>query len=150
MANKSNKVRIQNKLIALAKAGRFFKVTYDKNTGLANDVDPGVDTIQPPASVLANEIQQTFGIDSRHGRKQILRRDSWVFQVLVQWQSEVTVEFFEEDLLDPIPILDDDKVNNLEDATLLLNRTEVVHPPTQSSANGSQAKFTFEAVIGRK
>lgn len=150
MANNSNKVRIQNKIIALAKAGRFFKVTYDPVTGLANDVNSGTDAVQPPASALANEIQQNFSIDSQMGRKRILRRDSWVFQLLCRWDSEVTVEFFEKDLLDPLPTLPDDEALGLEDVTLLLNRTEVEHPPTQNSANGSAAKFTFEAVIGRK
>lgn len=150
MSNNSNKVRIQNKLIELAQVGRFFLVTYDPDTKKANDVDSAVDIVQPPETVLSNEIQQTFGIDPRQGRKRILRRDSWVFQLICQWNDEVTVEFFEEDLLDPIPFLPDDKTLGLEDATLLLNRTEVEHPPTQNAANGTAAKFTFEAVIGRK
>lgn len=150
MANRANKVRIQNKLITLAQAGKFFAVTYDKDTKLANPVDDTSDPVIAPASVLANEIQGTFSIDPNMGRKKIIRRDSWVFQLLCNWDQEITVEFFEEDLLDPLPRLNDDKVNGLEDVTLILNRTEVVHPPTQQAANGSAAKFTFEAVIGRK
>ena len=148
--NRSNKVRSQNKLIELAQAGRFFAVTYDKNTKKANDVDDTTDPVIAPASVLANEIQQNFSIDPLMGRKRILQRDSWVFQLLCTWDQEVTVEFFEKDLLDPLPRLPDDKANELEDVTLILNRTEVLHPPTQQAANGTAAKFTFEAVIGRK
>ena len=150
MPNRSNKVRIQNKLVELAQAGRFFKVTYDPVTKKANDVDDTVDTLEPPASVLANEIQQTFSIDPQMGRKRILKRDSWVFQLFCTWDREITVEFFEKDLLDPLPRLPDDKANDLEDVTLILNRTEVNHPPQQNAANGTAAKFTFEAVVGRK
>lgn len=150
MPNRSNKVRIQNKLITLAQAGRFFAVSYDKDTKLANPVDDTADPVIAPASVLANEIQQTFGIDPNMGRKQIGRRDSWVFQLFCSWDQEITVEFFEEDLLDPLARLNDDKANGLEDVTLILNRTEVNHPPQQNAANGTAAKFTFEAVIGRK
>ena len=150
MANRANKVRIQNQLITLAQAGRFFAVTYDKTTKLANPVDDTSDPVIAPASVLSNEIQGTFSIDPNMGRRKILRRDSWVFQLLCNWDQEITVEFFEEDLLDPLPRLNDDKVNELEDVTLILNRTEVVHPPQQNAANGSAAKFTFEAIVGRK
>lgn len=150
MANRANKVRVQNELITLAQTGRFFAVTYDKDTKLANPVDDTADPVIAPASVLANEIQGTFSIDPNMGRKQILRRDSWVFALLCGWDQEITVEFFEEFLLDPLPRLPDDKANGLEDVTLILNRTEVIHPPTQNAANGSSAKFTFEALVGRK
>lgn len=150
MANRSNKIRIQNKLIELAQAGRFFAVTYDPATKKANDVDDTTDPVDPPASVLANEIRQTFDIDPHMGRKQIGRRHGWTFQLLCTWNREVTVEFFEKDLLDPLPRLNDDKANGLEDATLILGLTEVTHPPQQNAANGTAAKFTFEAIIGRK
>ena len=150
MPNKSNKVRIQNELKRLAREGRFFAVTYDPATGNANDVDPDVDTRLVPDTNLANEIDQTFKIDSQMGRKLILKSDSWIFQLFVQFNVEVTVEFFEKDLLDPLPHLLDDKANGLEDVTLILSRTEVNHPPEQEAANGTAAKFTFEAVIGRK
>lgn len=150
MANESNRVRIQNELKRLAKVGRFFKVTYDPVTGNVSDVDPGVDPVEAPASVLANEITQNFAIDTEQGRRRILKSQSYVFQLLLQWNAEVVVEFFEKDLLDPLPRLPDDKVNNMEDVTLILARTEYEHPPEQNAGNGSAAKFTFEAVIGRK
>ncbi len=149
MANRSNRVRVQNELVTLAQAGKFFAVTYDKDTKLANPVDDTTDPVIAPASVLANEIQATFSIDPNMGRKRILRRDSWVFQLFCTWDQEITVEFFEDFLFDPLPRLPDDKANGLEDVTLILNRTEVNHPPQQSAANGTAAKFTFEAVVGR-
>lgn len=152
MPNTSNKVRIQNKLKELGRDGRFFKVTYNSGTGIVDDVDSLNDTVEPPKSVLANEIQQQFEIDPEMGRKKILRRRSWWFQLLLTFNAEVTLEFFEEDLLDPLPTLDDDVVTGvkLEDVTLILNRTEPEHPPEQNSGNGTAVKFTFEAVIGRK
>lgn len=150
MANESNRVRIQNELKRLAGIGRFFAVTYDPATGEARDVDPNTATKIPPASNLVNEITQDFRIDEDMGRRRILKRESWVFQLLLNWNEEVTVEFFEKDLLDPLPRLPDDKVNNMEDVTLILLRTQYEHPPEQNAANGTAAKFTFEAVIGRK
>ncbi len=150
MANESNRVRIQNELKRLAGVGRFFAVTYDPADGKASDVDPNTAPSIPPASNLVNEITQDFRIDDEMGRRRILKRESWVFQLLLNWNVEVTVEFFEKDLLDPLPRLPDDKVNNMEDVTLILLRTQYEHPPEQNAANGSAAKFTFEAVIGRK
>ena len=75
------RVRIQQSLIATAKAGDFFAVTY--TSGVPNQVNPATATNVPPSSVLCNEIPSTlFDIDPKQGRRLARRRTTWNFELL--------------------------------------------------------------------
>lgn len=146
---KSNRTRIQNALIAAARQAEFYAVSYDPETELSPDADVTSAMLAEPATVLANETGSAFVLDARMGRRLARRRASWRFNLMLEFDREVSVEFFENSLLDgPIklgPVPED----SLPNVIISLVSSSVTHPPRQQPASGTKAVFTFEAELGR-
>lgn len=144
----TQRIRIQRKIITLVKEGEFYRVTYDRNTGLPEDIVREESRRVSPTSVLVNEIASQFTVDEEYGRDYRLKRSQWVFEVLVEFSREVTMEFWEEAMLD-LPILEADEEHGLPQVMLVLKRNGVIHPVQQNASTGTLAKVVLEAVVGR-
>jgi hypothetical protein len=140
----TNRTRIQNALVNAAMARAFYAVTYPNNVATVAS-----NTVIPPASALCNEIQSLFRIDKDYGRREIERRTAWSFSLQLKFNQEVTLEPFEEYLLDSPIILQRDVANNLKQVRIFLTRTVVVHPTQQQPAGGTMATMTFDAIEHR-
>jgi len=141
------RVRIQRALIAAAKAGAFFAITYA--SGVPNQVDPSTATSIPPSSVLCNEIPSTaFDVDPKQGRRLARRRTTWNFELLCRWDVEVSLETFEQSLLDRPFTLPPDNANRLGQVRLNLLRSEPSHPVFGKPSVGTLCKFFFQAETG--
>lgn len=145
----TEKTRIQNKLIALALAGDFYAVSYDPDTKLVEDIDPDTADNIVPASVHCNEIHSSFGSDNRQGRRHTLARESWTFDLMIAFNQEVTLEFFERSLIDPTILIPPDIPNDLPQVRLLLDHVTPEHPQTQEATKGTKAVFTFAILMSR-
>lgn len=150
---KSQRVRIQNFLIALARDSTdFFPVTYkpgsDANKWEADEPDFG--TPELVCSALCNEQSSAFDTDAKHGRKFQVDRTSWTFELKIAFSKEVTVEKFEEKVTETPPSLARDEAEGLRGVKLLLERTEITHPVKQESKTGTKAKFFFRADQNRR
>lgn len=145
----TEKTRIQNELISLAKAGDFYAVNYDPTTKLALDIDPETDDKIVPASVLCNEIHSSFEMDTRNGRRHSLARNSWIFDLMIGFHQEVNLEFFENSLIDPTILIPADPANDLPQVRLLLDHVSPDHPQTQEAPKGTKAVLTFATLMSR-
>lgn len=138
---------IQEKLIELAETGRFFRVRYDHNRKpLA--IDPLAAELRArPTSIAVNETSAAFEPDTQFGRDVRQRRSSWVFELLLSFDHEVTAAFFEEDVANSAP-----RIPKTEQHTYALLRivdAEYTHPVREGSGGGSTVVLQFEAQIGR-
>ena len=152
MPNTLNKIRIQNELIAAGKAGPYFRVTYDCQTDLADEIDEDASpVIEVPASVKANEVRSAFRDAANYRRSAGLDRATWTWLLRMQFHCEVTAERVEENLMENPPCLTLLGPNNRTNQVLLkLVNSDYTHPPTTSPSSGSEITFTFEAVALRR
>lgn len=141
----TNRTRVQGEAIKLAKAGPYYRVRYNKDTGLPTGINPAIDRVHP-SSVYCNEINSTFEVDSKYGRDYLLKKRTWVFELGLTFTEEVTFEMFEE-ALQQIPQYP--RSGDLDQFRLVLRRIVYIHPITQEPAQGSQATVVLEAVLGR-
>jgi hypothetical protein len=150
VAQYSQKVYIQNALVAAGRAGKFFKVAYDKETGLQEDIDfeTSTDTVAP-SSALANETLSTFGLDPSYKIDRVDKRLSWTFELWLDFNQEVNAEHFEETLIRNPIVLPSSKSKGVRQVTLRLTRDTVQHPVTQQPSSGTKLRLAFNAEVGR-
>lgn len=148
MPNRSDKIRIQNALLALIEAGPYFAVDYPAGSKIASDVDPLIDTPIVPPSAQVNELDAGFEVDTRYGRSLVLDRPQWLWLGKVKFDREVTAYHAEELWQADPPILV--KTTDFRQATLVLQRTTYGHPIKQSAHNGTLIEFTFGVRLGRR
>jgi hypothetical protein len=141
----SGRTRIQQFLVETCRAGEFYKVTYAN--AIPNAITRAPENVFPPVSVLANETQSRFSRDENYGRGLKLIRDEWLFEVIVNWSEEATLEYFEQALLETPPILARD--SNFPQVILELTDARYEHPTQQQPTNGTKAVLTFKATVGR-
>lgn len=136
------KVRIQNALTQAIRLGTFYPLSYDRRTGLAS-VNP--DKTVAPAQTLVNEIQSFFEAAKRTDKWR-RERSGWIWQAVVTFQQEVTLETFEHQISfeKPLKIPSD---GGLRPVLLELTQTDYSHPPQQQPSAGTHVVFTFEATI---
>lgn len=165
------RLRVQNAIIAAALAGSFFVVTYDKDSKEgAYGQDPGsfdaehtqagpfgasVALVAPPptnalkrvkpASARCNETGAQFGT-SRNTRTLGHDRISWSFELLLEFNEEVTVEQFEQEMLNPL-ILPRDVDLGLRMITIRLVSSAYTHPARMQPNQGTRVTFRFEAEL---
>lgn len=144
MSNYSQRVRIQNHLMMLAKAFMFAAVTYDATTGLANQINN--DTMKiAPVSANANEISSNFEVDLKQGRHRALLRTPWTFELHLTFDVEVMLEEFEASLIENAISLAKDAGNGLDQVFIELISSNYIHPVKQEAPTGTKAVFTFTA-----
>lgn len=144
MAFLSNYIRIQNKLLIEGSNGPFYAVTTDVDTKQKSIDDS---TVIAPASVIAEEVDTSFGQPSRNRRTSRLERKSWRWKVVCKFNQEVIAEAAQKRLIATHFFLARDDANDLEQVTLKLLDADTFHPPQQNPSSGTTATFTFEAEL---
>lgn len=137
---------IQRVLHDRARTGRFYQSRYDKD-GMAVAIDPEVAKRLKPRSIAVNEISSEFQPDTRYGRKVHQVRTTWRFELHLGFDNEVTADFFEQDMIQPVPRIDATEFHTY--ALVRLVNTEYDHPARDGSAGGTNLIMTWEATIGR-
>jgi hypothetical protein len=137
---------IQRTLLELARTGRFYRVIYDAD-GFPAAIDPDTAVREEPKTVIVNEIDAEFQPDTAFGRSVYQRRTAWRFELHLGFDREVTVSFFEQDAIAPVPRVD--KTQDHTFALLRLVNVQYDHPARDGSAGGSVFVLTWEAQIGR-
>lgn len=145
----SNRTRIQLALITLAKSGMFFAVKYDPTSGLPITINPYTEQPVTPATALANERSSVFTSDPTQGRRHSRKRRTWLFDLIIEFDLEASVEFFEESILDQVITLPTDSDLGLPVTFVQLINSSIQHPVKQQSTKGTRAVFTFDAQVGR-
>lgn len=148
MTQTTQRLRIQNAMVAAAKAGTFYFIQYLPATGAAKDINPATDGIAP-VSAFANEATSSFEVDGNYGRGYKLKRSAWNFRLEVNFSREVTAEYFEKSLCEDPITLPRDNDKDLDQAVLLLSRTAASHPVQHMPDGGSRFVFDFAVWLGR-
>ncbi len=139
-----NRIRVQEALIAAAKAGVFYPVSYDPDTQV-----PTVDEANPatPHTTLANEVGTNFERAVRHRMTNKRERATWSFQLRLKFSQEVLLEVFE-DALSANPIqLPAVPAEGLRQVMLELEDSDPTHPVQQESTAGTQVVYNFKASL---
>jgi len=137
---------IQRLLHDLALTGRFFRVRYDA-TGMALAINPETAERITPESIAVNEVSSDFVPDELFGRQINQKRASWEFELHLGFGHEITVAFFEQDVLRPVPRIK--QTDHHTYAWLRLRNAVYDHPARDGSAGGTSVVMTWEATIGR-
>ncbi len=143
----TEKTRIQKTIIETVRAGDFFEVTYDTATNIPVELDPETATVVVPTSVFCNETESQIVLDKDYGLDQRLKRGTWIFECLVSWNCEVTLEAFIKSLLEDIPYLV--KTDALRSCSIYLLNYVVSHPVVTQNTTGTDAKLTFNVKLSR-
>lgn len=139
----ADKVRIQNRLLAMAQtANSFYPVSYNASTGVATKGSTAVS----PADVRADEIRSDF--DESPVRRTSFSREKtvWTFELRVAFHEIVTAEDFEQTWSHSPSIIAREPGNNRQ-IRLFLRQTYPEHPPQQDAESGSRFRFVFEAQL---
>ena len=132
----NQKTRIHARIVDLVKAAEFRPIEYSPE-GYCSVSTTKIE----PASASNNEVQARFERDKQNGRKFTLKRENWLFQLLLKFNSEVSLEEFENGLLADPPTIERDGL--LPQVTLELVDKVVIHPTQQQSDTGTDARYTF-------
>ncbi len=139
---------IQQKLCDVVAAAKFYQVLYTDGTGKPITYDPTSAPNVPPTSVRVNEIAGRFGLDKDQGQIEALKQVTWTFALYLEWDNiEVDLSFLERDLMLTIPFIA--AQGGYRSVTLYVLSKEVVHPVQQGASTGTQAKYLFQAELGR-
>lgn len=139
-----NRERIQNKLIELAQDGVFLPAQFSPTTGMMKILDLDYDQVSPSA-VLCDEVN-TLATDPRRNRQTGRReRTTWTFELQLVFAQAVSVEVFERELAENVPLIKKDETKGLPQVRLNWLDTRYEHPPLQQPSSGTRATMTFEA-----
>jgi hypothetical protein len=134
---------IQNALIDAGKQGTFLDANYDPDLCTLSS---GLQ--RTPSSIEANEVSSVFKTESRHGRKVLQDRSQWQWLLILQFEEEVILQPFEDQLLEnPLCIERDIAAGVTRQVTLKLLDVSPKHPPRQGASNGTQARYRFSAEL---
>lgn len=139
-----NVVRIQNELRQLVLDGTFYTKITDRHTGKVYIEESKT---AKPVAVLANEVASQFGMPDRNRQRMRRERQTWTFQVKVQFSEEVALEPFEEALIANPPVLTHDAKEGLPQVRLDLIQSVYDHPVQQEAETGTAASLTVQASV---
>lgn len=135
----SQKERIHNALVDLASTGVFHTVTYSPTTGLQTRGD-----VAAPRTILTNEVSGAFLAQARRYRRGARQdRGTWRWRLIAAFDREVTLESFEEDLMNTPRWLP--ATSELRRVDLILVSSTYDHPQKHGAASGTTATFVFDA-----
>ena len=138
------KPRIQNLLMNLARAGKFYLAEYDHQGFLS------AGEAVSPKSVSVNEVSSEFDDPVQFRRFACRERSSWTWSMLLAFDKEVIVEEFEEALTEKAIILPSEPSKKLLQVTIKLLSCEYIHPVRMEAAAGSKVSLTFQVQVGPK
>lgn len=150
----SDKLKIQKAMIALARAGEFYQVDYDEQGApidFARDTEDNIPIGTPigtrisPGSVGCNEVSSRFAPDTRQGRRVATKASEWLFELVLAFDKEALLEWFEKSINQNVPIV---RLDNGTSALLRLRQKTVRHPIRQQSSGGTQVTYTVLADCG--
>ena len=143
------KLDIHRALVAMLQAGPYFAVAFPAGDSIPSVVDPDTAPQITPASAGADEVNAGFGVDGRHGRREILHRTDWRWHGLVKFHGAVTAFQAEEDWL-ATPLIVPRSGGNPQAKILLLDAAYSHPRRQQSGGSGTQIDFHFEVRLGRR
>lgn len=114
-------------------------MTYSPTTGLQTRGD-----VAAPRTILTNEVSGAFLAQARRYRRGARQdRGTWRWRLIAAFDREVTLESFEEDLMNTPRWLP--ATSELRRVDLILVSSTYDHPQKHGAASGTTATFVFDA-----
>lgn len=132
------RTQIQNEIRSVVLASQFPRITYS-SSGVASE-----GASLSPGTILVNEVQSSFEVDKKYGESFREKRGIWQFQILLKFSAEVSLESFEDAMMNNPPSI---KVDGKTSALLVLSKSVAFHPPRQQSSNGTEATIAFAVLV---
>lgn len=138
---------VQNVLVATAHGRPFPKLSYAVQ-GTGGPQSTGMATVTPK-TVLAWQAGADFDLSARNRRDPRRReRTTWTWFLQVQFDSPVSLDEFEKDILAEAPrVLRDPSIGVDQQVDLLLENAEYENPVTQQPARGTKVTYRFTAQL---
>lgn len=140
----SLKDRITCALLEAARAGEFYIVERNPNTGYTST---GLSVKAESIEALTNEIFADFDTARRHRRTFMDERQTWTWQLILGFNREVNLTQFERSLTDRPRVIPRDVSLGFPQVTLRLRETLYDHPVQQEGSQGTRAVLTFRADV---
>ena len=138
---------IQNKLVSLAAAFDYLAVKYEPAPiGALRCTTP---QCVRPAAVVAWQVSAVFAEAVNHRRTSDRRElTGWVWNLQLQFNASVSLEEFQNSLLEHIPRIPRNPAAGLDrQVDLLLEEAEYQTPVTQQAAQGTRVTYRFTAQL---
>lgn len=138
------KDRITCALLDAAREGEFYVVERNPNTGCTST---GLSVKADSIEALTNEIFADFDTARRHRRTFMDERQTWTWQLILGFNTEVNISKFEDGLTRKPRVIPRDLVLGFPQVTLRLRETLYDHPVQQEGSQGTRAVLTFRADV---
>jgi len=138
MSKPQGKELIQRAILESVRGREFPRVTYASGTDLPTLSDTN---LRPSRSTWCNETRSTFVEDTNHGCSYRRKRSNWQFNLLLDFDKEVSIEAWLNEISDT-PLTVRDENGKLVGRVDLLS-CGAVHPVAHNSAAGSKFSITF-------
>lgn len=105
-------------------------------------------TNQMPSSAVLNEKTATYTpVPKRNRRHQFQETNIWAWELILQFNRQVSCELFERDLLQTPVTLPEDEANGLEAVTFRFVSANYEHPTEQQPSTGTKATYQLVAEV---
>lgn len=143
----SYKTAIHDLLVTTGAAGAFKQARY--TSARPSLLVEGADI--SPASVEANEVRGSFGIDGQYGRDFRQERQGWAWLLVMRFDGEAILQAFEDSLMQsPLFIARDVSDGRPQAVRLLMEDSAYEHPPRGGASNGTEVTYRFVAELCRQ
>ncbi len=129
---------IKNELHNLASKGTFPRASYKAGLVSYEESDPAT-----PSTIRIRERSSTFDLPIHNRQTGRREKTLWLFDLIVDFNQEVTSEPFEEELAKSPRVPADAEQNQI---TLELQSVSYEHPP--AAGGSSRITFSVQATIG--
>ncbi len=132
------------------KALRDFIVAYDfpvvtYPAGVRTTSEGMTPTTMKAATVLIKPLSATFNIPKLNRRSGFREREAWLWEAIVEFSREVSIEAFEDDITNTL--LRIPRTESKPQVDLILDEANYRHPPEQEPAGGLRVVFRFRAEV---
>lgn len=131
--------KIHKALRQAAKTHNFPMVNYPGNARTTTA------TVVPAKTILSNELTASFITPRRNRLTYRREKSAWTWELLVAFDRAVSLESFEDSLVESPPTIPRDEDEGTPQVVMLLEDAEYRHPPTTSPSSGTRVRYRFTA-----
>ena len=121
----------------------FPVVTYP--AGVRTTSEGMTPTTLKAATVLIKPLSATFNLPKVNRRSGFRERDAWLWEAIVEFSREVSIEAFEDDITNSL--LRIPRTETKPQVDLILDEANYRQPPEQQPAGGLRVVFRFRAEL---
>lgn len=127
-------------LVTAVKSGTFARVTYPNGVRTTSATET-----EAPKTVLAKPITSTWSVPERNRQHDFRERATWLWEVIVEFSREVSLEAFEDANTNSLLRLV--RTATQPQVDLIFEEADYRHPPEQQPAGGTRVVYRVRAEL---